>query len=89
MRLTTAEAELSKQPLGKGNLKAAGALLYVFVYSIMVLLSRLNKLASRFLSIRRPFSTQTSRMAQLDIKTQYKMLSGYEIPALGFGVRSQ
>jgi len=52
----------------------------------MVLLSRLSKLSNQFLSIPRSFSTQTSKMAKLDMNTQYKMLSGYEIPALGYGV---
>ena len=27
------------------------------------------------------------KMADLDINSKYKMLSGYDIPALGYGVR--
>ena len=28
-------------------------------------------------------------MAKLDLQSKYKMLSGYEIPVLGYGVSSQ
>ena len=52
----------------------------------MIPLSRLVNLSTHFLSVLRPFSTLPAKMAELDIKTKYKMLSGYEIPVLGFGV---
>lgn len=47
----------------------------------------LNRLSRRFSPIKFcRFSTGTYTMAELNINTKYKMLSGYEIPALGYGV---
>lgn len=53
----------------------------------MKVTSRLSALTSQLLSPRS--SRQYATMANdLSIKTEYPMLSGYKIPALGFGVRT-
>jgi len=52
----------------------------------MISRSRLVELSTHFWIIPRSYSAQSARMAKLDIHTKYKMLSGYEIPVLGYGV---
>ena len=45
---------------------------------------------SRLIKLRNPFQTRgiaaAATMANLNINSKYKMLSGYEIPVLGYGV---
>ena len=52
---------------------------------VMKSFSRLSQ-TSKHLSVQKCFSTGRHDMAKLDINTKYKMLSGYEIPLLGYGV---
>ena len=47
--------------------------------------TRVNHLCRHFAQPRRFVST---KMADLNINSKYKMLSGYDIPALGYGVSS-
>lgn len=49
-------------------------------------LSRLKSLQSQITSRSRSFSSTPAAMAGLNINSKYRMLSGYEIPVLGYGV---
>lgn len=49
-------------------------------------LSRLKVLQPQLAHLSRPFSSKSAAMAGLDISSRYRMLSGYEIPVLGYGV---
>jgi hypothetical protein len=50
----------------------------------MKTITRLSYLKKPLVS--RNFSTTRTAMAKLDLNSKYKMLSGYEIPVLGYGV---
>lgn len=58
----------------------------VWVVSILTAMSRLKSLRSHITPLSRSFSSTAPAMAGLDIKSKYRMLSGYEIPILGYGV---
>ena len=51
------------------------------VYKEMRVNSRLNSIKNQLLSDR-----GLEKMANLNVNTKYRMLSGFDIPALGFGV---
>lgn len=57
------------------------------VTTIMNSLSRFKTLQSRIAPFSRSFSGTSTVMAGLDINSKLRMLSGYEIPVLGYGVR--
>ena len=49
-------------------------------------LSRLRNLQSHITPHSKALSSKSATMARLDIDSKYRMLSGYEIPVLGYGV---
>ena len=52
----------------------------------MKALLRLKSFQSQIAPFSKSFSSTSTAMAGLDINSRYRMLSGYEIPVLGYGV---